>query len=347
MNNKVLKVLSASLFLCLSACGKTSTSSESLPTSTFDSSSISSSKEVESSAISTSSSKSSSSTTQISGPLTLSNNNGMVVNFQKKGARIQTITLDGKQIGQNGFIAGRVANRIAGASFQLNGTTYNLNKNEGNNILHGGSKGFGEIDWNVDELSENSIKFSLNSPDGDMGFPGNMQVFTTYTLKDDGELSFEISATSDKDTIFNPINHLYMNLNGNTTVSNHSLWIDADQYLSADSSKLPTGELKDVSQRSSLDYRTKKTYEKGNDRCLVLNGEGYRKVAELNGDTTGYKMELYTDRAALQLYDDGQRICLEAQDYIDAIHHDNFPSIVLKAGEQWYSKSAYCFSKTK
>lgn len=277
--------------------------------------------------------------------LKLTNNNGMSVTFDRKGARIQSITMDGKTIGQNGFIAGRVANRIANGSFELDGITYELNKNEGRNTLHGGSKGFGEIQWNVTSLDEKSVTFVLNSPDGDMGFPGNMTVTTKYALDDEGELSFEINAISDKKTLFNPINHLYMNLNGSTSVSNHTLWIDGDKYLSTDSSKLPNGTIKDVSERPSIDYRTKKTYQSGNDRCLVLNGEGYRKVAELTGNTTGYKTELYTDRPALQLYDDGKNICLEAQDYIDAIHHPEFPSIVLEANEEWHSKSAYRFNK--
>lgn len=330
---------------------KTESSIESETTISFvESDPLSSTNSIEPSNVSSASSvqassKSSSVASIPSGPLVLDNSNGIVVEFERVGARIKTIKYDGKLIGQNGFIAGRVANRIAGASFELNGKTYNLNKNEGNNILHGGSKGFGEIAWNVESIQENSIRFVLNSPDGDMGFPGDMTVSTTYTLSSEGELSYEIKATSDKDTIFNPTNHLYMNMNGNTSVSNHSLWIDADKYLSIDNSKLPTGELKDVSNRSSMDYRSKKTYEKGNDRCLCLNGEGYRKVAELTGNSLGITMELFTDRPALQLYDDGQRICLEAQDYIDAIHHDNFPSIVLKANNNWYSKTTMIFKK--
>lgn len=351
-----LAVTTAFLFGCSQTNGEISSNSSSIEQSSLNESkflnesSVNSIESISSSYKSSSSSKVSSLTTSSSkqgttGALRLENNNGMVIDFATKGARISTIKLDGKSIGQNGFIAGRVANRIAGGSFELNGKTYTLSKNDGNNTLHGGPKGFGEIDWNVGEITANSISFTLHSADGDMGFPGNMDVTTKYTLTDSGELSYEISAVCDKDTIFNPINHLYMNLNGSTNVSDHTLWIDADKYLSSDSSKIPTGELKDVTNRSSINYTTKKDYEKGNDRCLVLNGEGYRKVAELQGKTTGYKMELYTDRVALQLYDDGQRICLESQDYVDAIHHENFPSIVLKANEQWYSKSAYCFSK--
>lgn len=360
---KQIILLSSILIIGLASCGKTPTFSsgepsktveesstkteESVVESSIESTSEDQSSEEQSSSKSQTSSKTSSSTsnTPITGELVLRNSYGMVVKFDKKGAKIDSITLDGKKVGQNGFIAGRVANRIAGASFELDGTTYNINKNDGNNTLHGGSQGFGEINWNVDSLTDASISFSLFSKDGDMGFPGNMNVTTTYTLGEEGQLTYVIKAISDKKTIFNPINHLYMNLNGNTSVSNHSLWIDGDKYLSIDSSKIPTGEIKDVSNRASMDYTTKKAYQSGNDRCLVLNGEGYRKVAELNGTTTGYKMELYTDRPALQLYDNNQYICLEAQDYIDAIHHDNFPSIVLNANEEWYSKSAYCFSK--
>lgn len=321
--------------LSITACNKGNTSSFSNAVSDSKVSSYSSNKST--SSISSNTIK----------KLQLSNNDGLVVDFSTRGARISSIKLDGKSIAQNGFIAGRVANRIAGGSFTLDGKTYSLNKNEGNNTLHGGSRGFGEVDWQVVEQTDELIKFHLTSQDGDMGFPGKMEVYTTYSLNDDGELSFEIEATCDKKTIFNPINHLYMNLNGNTSVSNHSLWIDADKYLATDYSKLPTGTLNDVSSKNSLNYQSMKSYISGNDHCLVLKGEGYRKVAELSGNSTGYLMELYTDRVALQLYDDGQRICLEAQDYIDAIHHSEFPSIVLEANETWHSKSAYCFTKTK
>lgn len=269
---------------------------------------------------------------------------GLKVRFGNKGAKIDSVDWDGKHLAENGFTAGRVANRIANATFTLNGETYNTNKNNGKHTLHGGSQGFGERNWTITALSENSVTYYLHSNDGDMGFPGALDMTTTYTLEDDGTLTFEYRAVCDSDTIFNPINHLYMNMNGNTSNKNHDLWIDAEEYTKANSELIPTGEIVSV-EGTTLDYREKNQYHGNNDSNLCLNGEGYRKVAEMDGLTGGYRVELFTDRIGLQLYSDGKFICLEAQDYPDAINHEEFPSIVLEAGEEYYSKSAYKFSK--
>ena len=154
-------------------------------------------------------------------PMQLSTEAGLVVKFSKQGARIESVELEGKHIAEKGFIAGRVANRIAGASFTLNGQTYNTNRNEGQNTLHGGSKGFGEVNWTLVEQTATSIEFSLHSADKDMGFPGNLDVTCKYTLDEDGSLKYAIDAKSDADTLFNPTNHLYMNMNGNQSNKNH------------------------------------------------------------------------------------------------------------------------------
>lgn len=272
--------------------------------------------------------------------------NGIVVKFNKRGAKIDSIKYDGTKIAENGFVAGRVANRIANATFQLNGKTYNVNKNNGNHCLHGGSKGFGEIDWTVSEDTFDKVKFSLVSADGDQGFPGKLTASVTYTLKDSGELSIEYNATSDADTLFSPTNHLYMNLNGTSTNTwqNHNLWVDADNYTKAGSDLIPTGEIVSVSG-NKLDFTTKKAYQGNNDSNLCLNGEGFRKVAEMEGTKTKIKVEVSTDRPGLQIYNDNSHICLESQAYPDAIHHSNFPSIVLKKDEVFYSKTSYTFTK--
>lgn len=277
----------------------------------------------------------------------LSNANGMLVKFDVKGAKISSIRLDNLKIAENGFVAGRVANRIANASFQLDGKTYNVNKNNGQHCLHGGSQGFGEINWTKTSQTAYQITFELDSKDGDQGFPGKMHVSTTYTLSDEGELSIEYRAKSEAKTLFNPTNHLYMNMNGvdTNTWKNHTLWIDAQTYTKAKTDLIPTGEIVSTSG-TTLDYYIKKSYVGNNDSNLVLNGQGYRKVAELTGDTTGITAEVSTDRVGLQLYNDNSHICLEAQDFPDAIHHDNFPSIVLEANAEYYSKTSYKFTKS-
>lgn len=270
-------------------------------------------------------------------------NEKLTVKFNKKGAKIDSIRFDDRKIAENGFVAGRVANRIANATFTLDGKTYNVNKNNGKHCLHGGSKGFGEIDWTVDLLTTNSIRFKLVSEDGDQGFPGKMNVSVTYTVTS-GNILIEYSAKSDKKTIFNPTNHLYMNLNGIGTnnVINHELWIDANTYTKADSELIPTGEIVSVSG-TKLDYSTIRDYKGDNDANLVLNGEGYRRVATMIGKSSCIAVEVSTDRPGLQLYNNNSAICLETQAFPDAVHHDNFPSIVLNANEEFNSKTCYSF----
>lgn len=278
----------------------------------------------------------------------LINNSGIVVKFDKKGAKIDSIEFDKLKIAENGFIAGRVANRIANGKFDLDGKSYTITKGMfDQHTLHGGEIGFDDVDWTKTSQTGYAITFELDSPDGDQGFPGNLHVSTTYTLSDDGELSIEYRATSDAKTLFNPTNHLYMNMNGvNTnTYKDHSLWIDADSYTKTKSDLIPTGEIVSVSG-TTLDYTTKREYVGNNDSNLVLNGSGYRKVAELSGNKTNIQVEVSTDRVGLQLYNDNGHICLEAQDYPDAINHANFPSIVLEANSEYYSKTSYKFSKS-
>lgn len=280
----------------------------------------------------------------------LSNKNGLVVKFANKGAKIDSVKLNNVKIAENGFIAGRVANRIANAKFDLDGVTYNIDKNQWEkHCLHGGRKGFGEIDWTKSYQNASKIVFSLDSADGDQGFPGKMHVTTTYTLSDDGTLDIEYSAKCDKKTLFNPTNHLYMNMNGvdTGTWNNHTLWTIASEYTKADNDLIPTGEFASVTG-TTLDYTTKADYKGNNDSNLVLSKvkeTEYKKVAELTGKTTGITCEVSTDRVGLQLYNDNGHICLEAQDFPDAIHHSNFPSIVLEANQDYYSKTSYKFIK--
>ena len=282
----------------------------------------------------------------------LSTSSGLVVKFKNTGASIDKITWNGKQIAKDGFVVGRCANRIAGGTFKIDGTTYNVSKNDGQNSLHGGAgtggnswRGpFATKDWTKVSQTANTIEYSFHSADGDNGYPGNMDMTVKYTLSEEGALSIEYSATTDKATLCNPTNHLFIDVNGNRSYDNVKLWINADNYTPL-SNQIPTGTIAPV-EGTQFDYREEKAFDKSKsyDDNYVLNGENYRKVASLTGNTSYLKINVYTDRPGLQLYKDGQgNICLESQMMPDAINHDNFEDPILRPGEEFYSKTTYEF----
>ena len=272
----------------------------------------------------------------------LDNQAGLIVYFSNYGARVTSVKYQGKEIARNGYISGRCANRIADASFELNGKTYHLNQNEGNNHLHGGSLGFSKKYWKVKAISDSSITFYLRSPDGDMGYPGNLDIEVTYTLFSDGKLEIEYRATTDKDTILNPINHLFIKNKDNNLL----LWINADSYTEKSSNNIPNGNIAPITG-TLYDFLEYKPLERKQvyDINYVLNGDGYRKVASLKTDNRC--IDIYTDRPGLQLYKSKDHVCLEAQMFPDAIHHQNFASPILKKDAAFYSKTAYHFKFNK
>lgn len=278
--------------------------------------------------------------------------NGLSIKFKNNGASIDKITWNGKQIAKDGFVVGRCANRIAGASFKIDGVTYNVSKNDGQNSLHGGAGSgmnswrgpFATKDWTKVEQTADSITYSIHSADGENGYPGNMDMTVKYTLSKDGELLIEYRATTDKPTLCNPTNHLFIDINGNKSYDNVDLVIDADSYTPL-SNQIPTGEIKSV-EGTQFDYRTRKAFDKSKnyDDNYVLNGVGYRQVAALFGKTSSISILVTTDRPGLQLYKDGQgNICLESQMMPDAINQENFEDPILRPGEEFYSKTSYTF----
>ena len=283
----------------------------------------------------------------------LSAANGLKVYFKEQGARIDKIEFDGKQIAKDGFTVGRVANRIAGGKFTLNGTQYSVTKNDGNNSLHGGGRSwqgpFATANWKKEEQTINSIKYSIVSQDKDNGYPGEMKMFVTYTLSETGELSIEYSATTTQDTLCNPTNHLFIDINGSRSYSNVKLQVAGSNYTPLQN-QIPTGEVKSVSG-TKFDYIDEKAFKSSEsyDDNYVLDKakDTYGKAAALTG--TQYKVDVYTDRPGLQLYKDGSgNICLETQMMPDAINHpefDKYGTTVLKAGETFTSKTTYHFSK--
>ena len=289
----------------------------------------------------------------------LSNAAGLVVKFNKTGAKIDSINFAGKKIAENGFTVGRCANRIAAGKFTLNGTDYQLTKNNNGNHLHGGNgKGmnswqgpFATNDWTKVGQTATTIEYTFHSADGDNGYPGNMDMNVKYSLTEAGELNIEYSATCDKDSLCNPTNHLFMTLNGNTSYSNIKLWVNADNYTPL-SNQLPTGDISPV-EGTQFDYREEKTFDgsKSYDDNYVIKGDKntFRKCASMTGTSLGVKVDVYSDRAGLQLYKESNgKICLETQQFPDAINHENFleyGTTIIRANTPFKSKTTYHFQK--
>ncbi|HIZ74364.1 MAG TPA: galactose mutarotase [Candidatus Mediterraneibacter stercoravium] len=273
-----------------------------------------------------------------------------------------------------GATVGRNANRIGGASIEINGVTYELDKNDNGNNLHSGYDYYNKRFWDVAENADDHVTFRLHSPDKDQGYPGALDMYVTYTLDEDSMLTIHYEAVPDKDTVINMTNHSYFNLNGHDsgTVLNHSVTLDAESFTPADRESIPTGEIRSV-DGTPMDFRSGKTLGKeidadyeplrfggGYDHNWVLKNEGrFDKVAEVTADRSGIRMEVYTDLPGVQMYTAnflngepgkegalyGKRsaVCLETQYFPDAIHHDNFPGPVCRAGEKYDTRTAYRF----
>lgn len=277
----------------------------------------------------------------------------------------------------HGATVGRYANRIGGASFTLNGEKYLLNKNEGENVLHGGFDKYYRRRWfAVPDEAANSVSFSLNSQDGDQGMPGRAVITVTYKLGDDNGLEISYHAVSDKDTYFNLTNHSYFNLDGHDAgpISDQLLMLDCDRFCAIDAEFIPTGELRDL-KGTPMDFTTMKPigadmeadYDQvrlgnGFDHNYVLNAPGFDSpFAVAVSQKTGIKMEVFTDLPGVQFYsgnnmgsDHGEKggasyvkrgaFCLETQYFPDTPNKPDFPSNLFRAGVPFESRSIYRFS---
>ena len=219
-----------------------------------------------------------------------------------------------------GSTVGRNSNRIKNANFVLNGVTYNLDKNErGKNDLHSGFRPYNNRLWDYSINEENnSVSFTLLSPDMDQGFPGEFNISVTYSLDNDNNLKIEYTGVSSKDTIANMTNHSYFNLSGHNsgTAINQELYINADKYVEVDDELIPTGLLKDV-ENTPMDFRKPTKiglrindnfkqfeYTGGYDHSFVVNksNPGIEKIAVLSDKQSGRTMEVYTDSVGVQFY---------------------------------------------
>ena len=273
-------------------------------------------------------------------------------------------------------IIGRYGNRIGGAKFTLDGKEYKLAKNDGENTLHGGVKGFDKVVWKIEKAeakgSNAVLKLSYLSRDGEEGYPGNLKCVMTYTLTADNKLEMKYEATTDKPTIVNLTNHAYWNLagQGSGDVLSHELMINADKYTAVAKGLIPTGELADV-KGAPLDFtkpmtiglRIKQVDIGGYDHNFVLRGKSgkMKLAARVYELTSGRVMEVETTEPGVQFYSsnflDGSlkgkqgkvynkygAFCLETQHYPDSPNKANFPSTVLRPGEKYETITVHTFS---
>jgi len=330
---------------------------------------------------------------------TLKNKNGMQVSITNFGATVVSIMvpdkagktadvalgyddLAGYELNKNylGVLVGRYGNRIAYGKFSIDGAEYTLAKNNGDNSLHGGTKGFNKAIWegkDVSKRGEAAVEMKYVSKDDEEGYPGNLSVTVVYTLTNKNELKIDYSATTDKKTVVNLTNHTYFNLvgQGSGDILKHELMINADTFTPVDSGLIPTGELKkvegtpfDFRKATAIGARIDANDEQiklggGYDHNFVLNRKaatGLSLAARVSDPTSGRAMEVWTTEPGVQFYTgnflDGSfkgkggiayqkrtAFCLETQHFPDSPNHPSFPTTLLKPGEKYHTTTVYKF----
>ena len=328
---------------------------------------------------------------------TLTNASGVEAAITNYGARIVSLkvpdrtgamgdvvagfnSLDG-YLGPNpyfGAVVGRYANRIRHGQFTLDGVLYKLAKNNGDNALHGGVRGFDRVVWTAREMPDGGLELAYLSKDGEEGYPGNCKVTVRYHLTDSNQLRIEYSATTDKDTVINLSNHSYFNLKGSGDILDHVLTLNADRFTPVDAGLIPTGEFRDVAD-TPFDFRSPTAigarigqdneqlkFGKGYDMNFVLNKKGVElsRAARVEEPSSGRVMEVWTTQPGIQFYTsnnlDGtlkgkggqvytprSMLCLETQHFPDSPNKMRFPSTVLKAGAEFKSTTVFRFMKAE
>jgi aldose 1-epimerase len=282
--------------------------------------------------------------------------------------------------GYPGAVVGRVANRIAGGRFSVDGTAHTVPANNGVNALHGGPEGFDQRVWTATEVSEDGVpgvRMSLHSNDGDMGFPGSLDASVTYSLREeDGVVTLRLDylATADAPTPVNLTNHAYFALDGAGPVEDHVVRLAASRYLPVDANLIPTGELAavagtpfDFTTPTRIGERLRDADDQlltagGYDHCMVLDEPGsLRPVATVSGPRSGRSLEVRTDLPGLQFYTgnfldgawrtlegrpvrQGDALCLETQLLPDAVNQPLLGDSVLRPGSEFTTTTEYAFS---
>ena len=324
---------------------------------------------------------------------TLTNPNGLVAKITNYGAILTELHLPDNRgelddvvlgfdnledyLSNNNFyfgaVIGRVANRIKYAQFTLDGQEYNLAANATPHHIHGGNQGFDKVVWSAEPINSNEgvgLKLTYPSSDGEEGYPGNLTATAIYTLTNDNELKLEMTATTDKSTPVNLVNHSYWNLAGHAqeNILGQYLTINADRYTPTEEQGIPTGEIKSVKDTpydftqtrligegiNQLRNTLKQDYPGGYDLNYVLNGKSdkIKLAAILYEPKSGRVMKLYTNQPGVQffsgnfgeletlgkgdfVYKRHQGLCLETQHFPDSVNQPNFPSTILRPGETY------------
>jgi aldose 1-epimerase len=275
-----------------------------------------------------------------------------------------------------GATVGRFANRIGGARFSLNGREYPLARNDGPNCLHGGRRGFDKRLWKAEAYEEKDgvfVRFELESPDGDEGFPGTLWTVVSYGLTKSNEIIASYEARSEAATPLNLTNHAYFNLAGEGTgdILSHEVRLFASSYLEIDARFIPTGRIIPV-QGTPFDFRARKTIGQdfaeaaaggagGYDHCFVVDGEpgSLRPCAEVYERKTGRKLTVFTTQPGVQfytsnmlntmagkagsIYEQHAGFCLETQHFPDSPNRPEFPPCVFGPGKDYHEKAVFSF----
>ncbi len=273
----------------------------------------------------------------------------------------------------HGALIGRFANRIAKGEFVLDGIKYLLDKNDGNNCLHGGFKRYEKQLWQSQSFvneNECGVIFKRTSYDGEQGFPGNVDFTITYSLNKLNEITLDYKAVTDKDTPVNITNHSYFNLKGDGEVTDQMLTLYSDSYLEVNDELIPTGKFIDV-KNTPFDFTKEKAIgldigkvEPGYDHCFTTKNHNTGKhdlveFAVLRDPVSGRKLKMKTNQRGVQLYTANylggtpgkngvtykkhEAVCLESECFPDSINNKEFPSCVLKKGEEYHSVTVYGF----
>ena len=330
---------------------------------------------------------------------TLANANGMEVCITNFGGRIVSVMVPDKtgemkdvvlgfdSIGDYintpsdfGAAIGRYANRINQGKFVLDGDTVKLPQNNYGHCLHGGPTGWQYQVYTGQQLNDSTLQLTMQSPDGDNNFPGNVTAHVTYTLKGNNSIDIQYDATTDKKTVINMTNHSYFNLSGNpqNTITDNILYVNADSITPVDSTFMTTGEMLALTD-NCMDFKNAKPiadaldmnneqvkFGMGIDHNYVLNTKGNIEevAAKVTCPSTGITLEIYTNEPGIQVYTgnflDGtvtgkkgivynQRaaICLESQHYPDSPNKPQWPSVILEPGQTYHSHCIFKFGVEK